>query len=281
MNRPMNRLTTPLRRGFSLIEAMIAMLITSFGLLAIAGIGLKLAFNEDVARQRGEATRLAQEKLEELRSFSQLTAAAGVVSWDGLVGANDDITEGSTHNGEAYHANTSFERRWELLDSSSDAYRRVRVTVAWADRVNGDAIKQTLSFNSIISKTDPFDSGALAFPLPGNTTLKRPKNRNLNIPMPALDLGNGQSVVQVSNTFAVVFDNASGYVVLTCNQVVTTVAEVQAYCTESNAYIIAGYISLSGTSSFPTGLLMSTAQISGSTGVTCSLGNAVDQNDNS
>lgn len=279
MNRPTRRPVPRLPRGFSLIEAMIAMLITSFGLLALAGIGLKLAFNEDVARQRGEATRLAQEKIEELRSFSQISAAAGVVTWDGLTGANDVVTEGSVHNGESYHSNTRFERRWELLDTAGDPWRRVRVTVAWADRVNGESDKQTLTFNTILSKTDPFDSGALAFPLPGNTTLKRPKNRNLNIPVPAVDLGNGQSVVQITSTFAVVFSNDSGYVVLTCNKTITTVEDLQTGCTQSNAYIIAGYISLSGTSSFPTGLLLSTAEISGSTGVTCSLANALDQND--
>lgn len=268
------------QRGFSLIESLIALVVTSFGLLAIAGISLKLAHNEDVARQRGEAVRLAQEKIEELRSFSQIDSAAGVVSWEGLAAATDTITQGTVFNGEAYQANTTFERSWELLDTVDDPWRRVKVTVAWTDRVNGAADKQSLSFSTILSKTDPFDSGSLAFPLAGNTTLKRPKNRNMNIPVPALDLNNGKSVVQLTGTFAVVFSNDTGYVVLTCSKTVTTAEDLETGCVESNAYIIAGYVSLAGSASFPSGLAMSTADLSGidSSHTTCSLGNAVDQN---
>jgi len=270
----------PLQRGFSLIEALIALVITSFGLLAIAGVSLKLAHNEDVARQRGEAVRLAQEKLEELRSFTQIEAQAGKVSWEGLTGSTDTITDGTVLNGEAYRTNTTFERSWSLLDTVDDQWRRVQITVAWTDRVNGAADKQTLSFSTIVSKSDPFESGSLAFPLPGNTTLKRPMNRNLNIPIPATDLGNGQSVVQLTSTFAVVFSNDSGYVVLTCTKVITTAADLETGCTESNAYIVAGYVSLNGSASFPSGLVMNTAQLSGHVPgqTTCSLSDAEDQN---
>jgi prepilin-type N-terminal cleavage/methylation domain-containing protein len=261
--------------GFSLIESLIALVVTAFGLLAIAGIGMKLTHSEDVARQRGEATRLAQEKIEELRSFTQMATAPGVNAWETLGGAS---TSDSIGDSADYHSNTTFQRSWQVLDSASDPWRRVQVTVAWTDRVNSAPQPDTtLSFSSIISKTDPFDSGALGFPLPGNTTIKRPKNRNLNIPVPAVDLGNGQSVVQLNSNFAVVFSNDSGYVVLTCPFVVDS-AEDLSGCTQTNAYILAGYISLNGTSSFPTGLLINTLELSNTAGVTCSLADALDQN---
>ncbi|NRF72327.1 prepilin-type N-terminal cleavage/methylation domain-containing protein [Aquincola sp. S2] len=270
----MNRRLTHSQRGFSLLESLIALVVMAFGLLAIAGIGLKLATSEDVARQRGEAARLAQEKIEEFRSFTQIDTAAGVNAWESMgSGGSSDVIA----NGADYHANTQFNRSWQVLDSADDPWRRVRVTVNWADRVGGATVPNTLSFSTIISKTDPFDSGSLAFPLPGNTTLKRPKNRNLNIPVPAVDLGGGKSVVQLASNFAVVFSNDSGYVVLTCNFVVDSIDDLS-NCTETSAYIIAGYISLSGTTSFPSGLLVSTAQLSGTSGVTCTLANAVDQN---
>lgn len=257
------------QRGFTLMEAMVAMLITSFGLLALAGINLKLARNEDVAKQRSEAVRLAQERIEALRSFTQIDAAAGTLAWSDLATGNDSISGSAT-----YHTNTSYTRSWRVLDSASDPVRRVQVTMDWIDRV-GEA--QSVTFGSMISKTDPSDVGSLGFPLPANTTLKRPKNRSLNIPVPAVDLGNGDSVVQLQNNFAVVFSNETGYVVKTCNFVVHTVADL-ANCTETAAYIIAGYVSLSGTSSFPTGLAINTGLITGATGVTCSLSNATDQN---
>lgn len=260
------------QRGFSLLESMIALVIVAFGLLTLAGVSLKLSHSEDVARQRGEAARLAQQKVEELRSFTQIDSAPGVVAWADMANTSDTITGGAD-----YHANTSFTRSWQVLDTVNDPWRRVLVSISWADRVGGDAAPNTLSFATVISKTDPFDSGALGFPLPGNTTLKRPKNRNLNIPVPAVDLGGGKSVVQLTSNFAVVFSNDSGYVVLTCPFIVNTSADL-ANCTSTNAYIIAGYISLSSTSTFPAGLLVSTAQLTNTTGVTCSLSGAVDQN---
>jgi prepilin-type N-terminal cleavage/methylation domain-containing protein len=267
---------TSSQRGFSLIESLIALAIVAFGLLAIAGISIKLATSEDVARQRGEAARLAQEKIEELRSFTQIDSAAGVKAWADMPVSGTTLNDTIADNAN-YHANTSYTRQWQVLDSGSDPWRRVQINVQWTDRIGGTAVPNTLSFGTIISKTDPFDSGALAFPLPGNTTLKRPKNRNLNIPVPAVDLGGGKSVVQLASNFAVVFSNDSGYVVLTCAFTVNTSDDL-AGCTATNAYILAGYIS---GSSFPTGLVVSTAGLSGVTGTTCVVQNAVDQNDGS
>lgn len=250
------------RRGFTLIEALVAMLIVAVGLLALAATQLKLARSADVARQRGEATRLADEKLEQLRSYTAITSAAGVLAWNDLASASDNIS-----------TNATYTRSWTVAGSSADPMRRASVAVSWTDRT-GEA--QSVTLTSVVSKTDPADVGSLGFPLPANTTLKRPKNRNLNIPVPAVDLGNGQSVVQMQGNFAVVFSNDSGYVVKTCNFVVSTAADL-ASCTTTAAYIVAGYLSLDGTNTFPAGLAINTAALTGNTGVTCSLANAVDQ----
>ncbi len=272
------------RRGFSLIEALIALAITSFGLLALAGVALKLAHSEDVARQRGEATRLAEEQIESLRSFTQLAASPGINAWDSMTsssGTGEQIT-----NSADFNTNTAFTRSWQVLDSATDPWRRVSVTVAWTDRVKGDAEPQTLTFNSIISKTDPFDSGALAFPLPGNTTLKRPKNRSMNIPVPAVDLGEGKSAIPVKAGLYAVFSNDSGWVVRTCDFNITSASELDR-CPLTTAYIIAGYVSLGGggngnnnSLSFPADLAINTGLITGSTGVVCSVSDAKNQNTN-
>ena len=62
-----------------------------------------------------------------------------------------------------------------------------------------------------------------------------------------------------------------------CDFVVTTAAQLSG-CTEYSAYILAGYVSLDG-ASFPTGLNLNTTGLTGTTGVTCTIGNAVNQND--
>lgn len=251
------------QRGFTLIEALVALLIMAFCMLGLAGMQMAMSRNADLARQRSEATRLAQEKLEELRAFNSIETGADKEAWDSLANGSDEITTGS---------NVSFTRQVTLGGSNADAQRTIQVAVSWVDR-SGETKNVTL--NSYIAKTDPALSGALGFPLPGNGNIKRPKNRNLNIPIAATELGHGFSAVPVSN-FAVVFSNDSGYVVKRCPYMITTEAEL-AVCTDYPAYILAGYVS--GSNSAVTGV-----NFSGLTGTTshgavdCTFDDAVNQN---
>jgi Tfp pilus assembly protein PilV len=255
-------------RGFSLVEAVITMLLVAVGLLTMGATFMKLSRSEDVGRQRSEATRLVVDQVEAMRAYTQIAAGgAGVVSWTGLAGGEDRIT-----------TNAEFTRRWTLSGTAADTMRTLRVDVTWADR---SSEAQTISMSTVIARTDPADVGVLGFPLPANTTLKRPKNRNLNIPVPASDLGNGESAFRLPGTnFAVVFSNESGYVVKQCSLAsgVTTITLADLRdCSDATAYILAGYISLNSLSSFPSGLSINTTRLSGLSGSTCSLSNAVDQ----
>ena len=259
----MSRQSLKAARGFTLIEALIALLVAGFGLLTLSAVQTKLVQNADLARQRGEATRLAAEKIESSRGYTSITGN-GASAWNGLAGGTDTAS-----------TNVTYTRSWTLDGAITDPMRQLNVAVSWTDRASAP---QTVTLSSVISRTDPADVGLLGFPLPANTTLKRPKNRNLNIPVPALDLGNGQSVVQLTSIFAVVFSNESGYVVKTCNFQVTNAADL-ARCTSATAYIVAGYISLDGRSaSFPAGLGINSDLVSASTGLSCSVSGAVDQN---
>lgn len=252
------------QRGFTLLEALVAMLITAFGLLGLVGMQLMLSHNADVAKQRGEATRLAQQSIEVLRSFTSIEAAAGQLAWQDLAGSNDQID-----------TNTQFTRQVTLGGAATDPMRRASVVVSWVDRAN---ITNQMSLDTVISKTDPADVGALGFPLPQNSTLKRPKNRSMNIPVPALDLGNGKSVHQMSSNFAVVFSNDTGHVVERCDHTVTSQSDLESGCDPYDAFILAGYVSKT-MSSFPTSLAINHAGLTGTSGtIECSFGDAVDQN---
>jgi Tfp pilus assembly protein PilV len=254
--------------GFTLVEAVLSMLLVAIGLLTMGATFMKISRSEDVARQRSEATRLVIDQVEAMRAYTQIAAGgAGVVSWNGLASGQDRITT----NGE-------FTRTWTLSGTAADTMRSLRVDVGWTDR-SGEV--QTISMATVIARTDPVDVGVLGFPLPANTTLKRPKNRNLNIPVPASDLGNGESAFRLPNTnFAVVFSNETGYVVKQCglasNVTTITLADLS-NCSDATAYILAGYISLDGMTSFPTGLAISTAGLTGLSTATCSVSNATDQ----
>ena len=55
-------------RGVTLIEALVALAVMSFGMLAVVGVQATLRVNGDVAKQRAEAVRIGQEAVERLRT---------------------------------------------------------------------------------------------------------------------------------------------------------------------------------------------------------------------
>lgn len=272
MNNHQNR-NISRQKGFTIIEAMIALIVVAFGMLALAGMQMILSRGADLARQRNEATRLADEKIEQLRAFNSIEVGTGLVAWDSLASGSETLAASS---------NTTFTRTWTLGGTAADSQRTVRVQVTWVDRAGVDGATASNGDNkvildSFIAKADPALSGALGFPLPGNGTIKRPKNRNLNIPIQAIDLGQGSSVVNLSSTFAIIFDNNSGYVVKRCGQTITTQSQVDAYCNTYPAYILAGYIS--GTMTSVTGVNLGglTGSLSHG-GADCVMGPATNQN---
>ncbi len=58
------------QRGVSLVEAIVAMAVMAFGMMAIVGLQTTLRANSDVAKQRSEAVRIAEEAIETARAFS-------------------------------------------------------------------------------------------------------------------------------------------------------------------------------------------------------------------
>ncbi len=226
--------------GFTFIEALVALMIVSFSLLAISGMQLSLSRNADVAKQRTEASRLAEEKIEEFRSFSGITS--GGVNWNGLASGSDSISGYTVNATTVIPTNTTFTRTWTVGGVVGDTMRSMGVTVSWQDRV-GET--QNIFLTTSISKTDPSDSGFLNFPLEQNTTIKRPKNRSLNIPITAIDVGGGKSSYQFASNYAVIFSDATGAVVEKCNNTVnsTTYNNNSAGCTPFNGYLLAGYVS--------------------------------------
>jgi len=275
--------------GFTIIEALISLIIMGFGILSLSGMQISLSRSADDAKQRTEAVRLAQEKIEFFRSYTgiatTLVTQGTALNWNALVNGTDTIT-----------TNATYTRSWTLGGGIGDPMRNLTVGVGWTDRA-GQA--QAVSLSTILSKTDPADSGFLGFPLPENTNLKRPKNRNLDIPIPAIDLGDGKSAVSFGPEKFVLFSNISGDVVQICTPTLITnpsTAQIIASLTGSdtsncitiNGFIVAGYVardsSVSTTdwNAIKNGLGIDHSDItrnaSGPTPITCQFGDATNQN---
>ena len=72
-------------RGVSLIEALVALGVMAFGMMALLGLQSTLRGNADVARQRAEAVRIAQESIEDWRAFGAIETAVGIVDYAEIV----------------------------------------------------------------------------------------------------------------------------------------------------------------------------------------------------
>lgn len=234
----------PRQRGFTLIEAMIALVIIAFGLLALAGMQIMLSRNADVAKQRTEAMRLAQERMEVMRAYVSIAPVPAVppapppLAWETLATAMSDPLNPLTST----FSNTIFSRSWFVGGTAADAMRPVSVTVDWTDRAGEP---QSVTLTSVIANTDPTRVGALGLALPTTVKFKYPQNRNINIPAAALELDEGKkSVYQFKPDLAVVFNNTTGLVVERCNTIVSdsTYTSGTAGCIPFKAAIVSGFV---------------------------------------
>lgn len=219
--------------GVSLIEALVALVVMAFGMLALASMQLTLSRSADLAKQRSEAVRIAQERIELARSFTQLGSGAGTVDWTNL---QADIAAPATVT-----TNAAYGVAVSMGGTVDDASRPINVSVSWTDRAN---VTQQVALSTVISRTAPSDPGFLGNPLPQNRPLKRPKNRNINIPIAAVALGGGRSAYQLAPGVTVVFSDLSGSIVERCSGTVdaASYANNTAGCSVYDAYILAGYV---------------------------------------
>lgn len=192
MNAP--RHPKPHDRGFTLIEALIALLVVGFGMLAVVAMHLALSRDADTSRQRGDAVRLARDKLEALRAIGGQTAAGGRDTRD--------------------LGNARFERQWRVapaIDAPSGGELPgtwAQVDVTWADRAgrpHAFALRSAIRDEADERLGGLLGAGAHASP-------RTPRLRHAGVPLSAVDLGGGKSafVPPGARGLFFVFDDRSG-----------------------------------------------------------------------
>ncbi len=134
---PNPRCNRPSRqRGLGLVEALIAFLVLSLGMLTVVRLQPLLRQHAEHARQRSEAARLAQEDIERQRASG---GAAGSMVVD-----------------EA-GASTRYELHRTVNTTSWPNARSVTVTVRWNDR---EGRPQAVHLATLIAAGDPALAGA-------------------------------------------------------------------------------------------------------------------------
>ncbi|HEX3141743.1 MAG TPA: prepilin-type N-terminal cleavage/methylation domain-containing protein [Rhizobacter sp.] len=214
------------QRGISLIEALVGLLLLSVGLMGALRLQTWLRLHGDIAHQRSEAVRLAQQDLEGLRGFAQATAFDAITS---------------------QHRETNGERTAFVLTRSvapSAGLKSSQVNVQWVDRSGGT---QTVQLHASIAAVAPVYSAALS--LPSQDRVFAPRRV---LPAGARHFTEGRSVFKPSNRSALawIIDNATGLVVARCSAPTglaardITAAHLES-CTDMAGMLLHGYIRFS------------------------------------
>jgi Tfp pilus assembly protein PilV len=230
-----------LQRGVSLIEAIVAMAVMAFGMMAIVGLQSTLRQNSDIAKQRSEAVRIAEEAIEDWRAFSTLATAVDRKAYDDItVGVLPDVIKTSLNANATYTLQRTV--------GPGQGWKSIAVQVSWVDRAGQT---QSVRLNSIIVAADPALSGILTMAPGGGPPARPPPGRNPAIPVQAKDLGNGKSGFKPEGAgggaVVWVFDNLTGVIVGVCNTVTTgqdqlTGADVSACSNNSNGLPLSGFV---------------------------------------
>jgi len=205
------------RRGVSLIEALVALAVMAFGMLAVVGLQVTLRSNGDLSKQRAEAVRIAQGAIEDWRSLVGVTEIAGQIDYVDL--DTDDVAVLVNDPNQRYNAAYMLKRTVTSAPGNSPPMKTVQVAVAWTDRTG---TLQTVQLGTVVAGITPALAGTLAVPpsslLAGSATT----GRNRNIPAAAVQIAGGKSAFKppqaAAGTVVWVFDNLSG-LISTCAQV--------------------------------------------------------------
>ena len=205
--RHLPRAKTSTQKGIGLIEALLAFLVLSLGMLAMTRVQSDLRAHAELARQRSEATRIAQQDIEALRAYSVLTKpGAGANSFEQIAPASAVVDS---------IAPTRYELVRQVSPAADGQAASVVVTVRWNDR-RGETQHTTLP--SVIARSAPALAAALVNAPRGLPTLGA-FDRSSHIPLIAKDLGDGRSAFKPASTdsVAIVQDNRSGQVIARCS----------------------------------------------------------------
>jgi prepilin-type N-terminal cleavage/methylation domain-containing protein len=151
--------TTENQRGFTLIEAVIAMMVSVVGLVSVAGMFMIAMKTNASSRNFTTATTFAQDKLEQLGalSFQRLVDPSQLVSNPGRTGPDDAYVAGSLET-DATGADGGYYYDRIILAGRDDVQPEGTVTV-----LRGDGTAETRRPDGTIEQGNPFPEGRVSY----------------------------------------------------------------------------------------------------------------------
>lgn len=228
-------------RGVSLVEAVVALAVMGFGMLGVAAMQSSIRYNADVARQRAEAVRVANEAIEVMRSYATVTAS-GKVDYTDIATGIPALVATIPLPASVVGTNATYTRTVTVFDTPAQNRKTVQVTVSWLDRTN---TQQDVRFSTEIHRSPPELAASLIVPgTGGGWASQAPLGRHRAIPRTAVPNIDGTSSFNPpgSGSLTWVFNNATGVIEKVCNPT----------CVTNFGYLLAGYISFATTAMPPT-----------------------------
>jgi Tfp pilus assembly protein PilV len=248
-SRHRTRRTATRALGVSLIEALVAMAVMAFGMLAVMGVQTTLRLNGDISKQRSEATRIAERELERLRSFKDVQPPTPAVPGDPalywsqvaqVIGQEVDLEGGAS--------NTTYTMNRKVFTPAGSSQKTISVEITWQDSTGNP---QVVALSDTLAGAAPVLSGLVSMPAVRTSTSQN-RNRHPTIPPRAHDMGNGESVFKPleGGTVAWTFNNTTGVITNVCTVAVGSTSAtlnsgdivVGGNCVAANAQLLSGFV---------------------------------------
>lgn len=223
-------------RGVSLVEAVVALAVMAFGMVGIVALQASMRQNADIAKQRSEAVRIAQDAVEKARAFTALSTTPGRAAYSEINDVTDTVAG----------INADYTRTITATDHGSGRTKTLKVQVGWNDR-SGNA--QAVQLETAVTGSVPELASTIFLPpFAGDGSWTRmPRARHGSIPPGAVDQGDGTSIFSPPGAGTVQwrFSNTTGFITHFCDAITLS-------CTPTTARLLAGFVN------FATGLAQPT-----------------------
>lgn len=194
--------------GLALIEVLVAVALLGLGSAALMRLHTQLRHGSELARQRAEALRLAEEDLETLRAYTRLEGASGSgAAWSAITDlAAQDVSD--------FDGPTVYTRSRSVSAAAVPLLKAVTPTLNWTDR---HAQVRELTLPTLIAGIDPQWLGALLLQRDDDRA-SGARDRHPLIPLGARELADGRLAYKPrpEGTLVWVFDASTAQVTARC-----------------------------------------------------------------